>query len=77
MKKSSRFQTLREYVDAQPRTKPQGEIARDLGLAENTLSQYLNGHRIPQREVALRLSRDLGIPLENLLNPPDAGVSAT
>jgi transcriptional regulator with XRE-family HTH domain len=69
VKVSSQFKTLRGYVNAQPRTKTQGEIAVDLGLAENTLSQYLGGHRIPSREVALRLSRDFDISLEGLLDP--------
>lgn len=69
MKSSSQFKTLREYVDAQPRTKTQGEIAGELGLAENTLSQYLGAHRIPSRDVALRLWREHGISLEGLLDP--------
>lgn len=77
MKQRSRFATLRQYVDAQLRTKSQGEVAGDLGLAQNTLSQYLSGQRIPRRDVALRLARELGIPLENLLNPPDAQREAT
>lgn len=69
MKSVSQFKTLRGYVDSQPRTKTQGDIASELGLAENTLSQYLGGHRIPSREVALRLSRDFDISLEGLLDP--------
>lgn len=56
-------------MNAQPRTKTQGDIARELALAENTLSQYLGGHRFPAREVALRLHRDFGISLEGLLDP--------
>lgn len=69
VKSSSRFKTIRDYVNAQPRTKTQGEIAREMDLAENTLSQYLGGHRFPSREVALRLHRDFGISLEGLLDP--------
>lgn len=69
MKQTSQFKTLRDYVDAQPRTKTQGEIAQELDIAENTLSQYLGGHRTPSREIALRLHRDHGIDLEGLLDP--------
>ena len=56
-------------MNAQPRTKTQGDIARELEIAENTLSQYLGGHRMPSREVALRLHRDFNIDLEGLLDP--------
>lgn len=56
-------------MNAQPRTKTQGDIAVELGIAENTLSQYLGGHRTPSREVALRLSREFDISLEGLLDP--------
>lgn len=69
MKTISQFKTLRGYVNAQPRTKTQGDIAVELGIAENTLSQYLGGHRTPSREVALRLSREFDISLEGLLDP--------
>jgi transcriptional regulator with XRE-family HTH domain len=60
---------LRDWVNAQPRTKTQGDLAADLGIAGNTLSQYLGGHRIPSRRIALRLARRCGVPLENLLTP--------
>lgn len=67
--KRSRFKTLRAFIDAQPRQKTQGDIARELGVSESALSSYLSGARIPAREVALRISSHCGIPLENLLNP--------
>jgi plasmid maintenance system antidote protein VapI len=69
VKKRSRFKTLREYVEAQPRQKSQGDIARELGMSESALSCYLNGKRTPGRLMGIRLSKELGIPLENLLNP--------
>ena len=68
MNNHSRFKTLREYVDAQPRRKTQGDIARELGISSSALSSYLSGTRVPGREVGLRLSRLCNIPLENLLN---------
>ncbi len=68
----SRYKTLREYVDAQPRGKTLDAIAEELGIPRTTLSAYTNGHRVPGREVALRLSRDFGISLEGLLDPDKA-----
>ena len=67
MNKRSRFKTLRDYVDAQPRRKTQGDIAVELGVSESALSSYLSGARTPSREIALRLSRQFGIKLESLL----------
>lgn len=68
----SRFKTLREYVDRQPRQKNQGDIARDLGISESALSSYLTGARIPSRGVALRLEEKTGIPVQNLIDPARA-----
>lgn len=70
MNRSSRFKTLRAYVDAQPRRKTQNDIAAELGLSPSQLSLYLTGARIPSREVALRLFQDFKISLEGLLDPP-------
>ena len=69
MKSSSRFKTLRAYVDAQPRRKTQNEIAGELGLSASQLSLYLTGARIPSRDVALRLSEQFSISLQGLLAP--------
>jgi transcriptional regulator with XRE-family HTH domain len=69
VKVSSRIKTLRAYVDAQPRQKTQGEIARELGLSESQLSLYLTGARTPSRDTALRLAREFGFDLEALLDP--------
>lgn len=77
MKQNSRFKTLREYVNAQPRQKTQGAIARDLGISDSMLSNYLSGARIPGRETALRLSSQCGIALEGLLNPEAAEAKAS
>lgn len=75
MKRTSRYKTLRAYVDAQPRRRKQSEIARELGLSESQLSLYLSGARIPSRDVALRLSREFGFSLESLLDPEEAKAS--
>lgn len=67
--KRSRFKTLRQFVAAQPRSKTQGEIARELGITESALSMYLSGARIPSKDVALRIRDYTGIPLDNLIDP--------
>lgn len=61
------YKSLREYVNAHPRTVTQGAIAKRLGLSQSTLSAYLRGKIRPSREVALRLSRKFRISLEGLL----------
>lgn len=69
MNKRSRFKTLREYVHSQTRGKTQGDVARELGVSESSLSSYLSGARIPTREVALRIAKQCGVSLESLLDP--------
>jgi transcriptional regulator with XRE-family HTH domain len=70
-----RYKSLRAFVDAQPRGKAHAEIASDLGLTLSALNAYLGGHRLPGREVALRLSKDFGIDLAGLLDPALAQAS--
>jgi transcriptional regulator with XRE-family HTH domain len=67
MRKRIRFQSIHELVASYPRTVTQGEIARELGISESSLSNYLKG-RPPSRETALRLRRDFGVSLEGLLD---------
>lgn len=67
MNKRSRFKTLRQFVDAQPRSKSQNDIAADLGISPSALSSYLSGARVPSREVAFRLTKLTGVSLESLL----------
>lgn len=62
-------------MDAQPRQKTQGDIARELEVSESALSSYLSGARIPNREVALRIAKKTGIPLESLLTGVEAKAS--
>jgi transcriptional regulator with XRE-family HTH domain len=69
MKSRSRFKTLRDYVNAQPRTKSQNEIAEELGITPSMLSEYIHGRRVPSKETALRISRQCHISLENLIDP--------
>jgi plasmid maintenance system antidote protein VapI len=62
-----KYPTLLAYVNAQPRTVSQNEIARRLGLSQSQLSLYIRGHRSPSKDTALRLSRQFGIALDGLL----------
>lgn len=75
MNKRSRFKTLREYVDAQPRSKTQGDIARELEVSESALSGYLSKARTPNKDTAERLAKKTGIPVQYLLYPEMAQAS--
>ena len=72
MTRTSRFLTLRDYVNAQPRTQTQNMIAAHLGISASDLSRYLRGaHPSPQR--AKRLSKLTGVSVESLLGLCEAG----
>ena len=62
---------MRDYVAAQPRTKTQYDIARELDVAPNTLSVYLSRNCVADKFIARRISLQCDIPLENLLFPPE------
>ena len=51
------------------------ELRNALGVTPSALSLYINGHRIPARDVALRLADLTGVPLENILDPARAEVA--
>lgn len=70
-----RYKNLRDYINAQPRTKTQADIAEAMDIPAATLSAYLGGHRMPGRELALRLSKEFDISLEGLLDPELAQAS--
>lgn len=72
MGKDRGFKSLREYVDAQPRTMTQGDIARALGLTESALSLYLSRKRFPSRQTAIELSKRTGIPFTSLMGLEEA-----
>jgi transcriptional regulator with XRE-family HTH domain len=48
----------------------QTKFADSLGISTAHLSMILGGHRRPSPELARRISRETGIPLESLLFPP-------
>jgi transcriptional regulator with XRE-family HTH domain len=54
------YPTLRAYVDAQPRSVTQKDIAARLGI-------YLSGKRFPSSVTAFRICQRCGVPLHRLL----------
>jgi transcriptional regulator with XRE-family HTH domain len=71
-KTTTRYPSLRAFVNSHPRTVKQGQIAAKLGLTQPQLSEYLSGRLVPGRATALRLSREYGIDLHGLLDPQRA-----
>jgi transcriptional regulator with XRE-family HTH domain len=59
-----RYKTLREFVE-RTGTK-QADLAGLLGVSESSVSNYLNGKRIPQPDIALRIEA-LGVDLRSIL----------
>lgn len=65
--------TLRAWVDAQPRTVTQGEMAKYLGITGSFLSELIADEpRACGKETALRIHRLTGVPLVALLYPTEA-----
>lgn len=58
--KTQRFKTVRDYINAQPRTVSQQEIARRLGIREQQLSMLKNGW-VPTRGHVFEKLRAAGI----------------
>lgn len=67
-----RYKTLKEFTDSYPRSTSVETIADQIGVSASALHSWLKGTRFPQREVALRLSREYEISLEGLLDPESA-----
>lgn len=67
--KTTRFKTLRAYVQSFKQPVTQRHIASVLGVTEPELSEYLSGRKSPSKAVALRLYREHRIDLEGLLDP--------
>jgi transcriptional regulator with XRE-family HTH domain len=61
------YPTLRAYVDAQPRSVTQKDIAARLGISAASLSYYLSGKRFPSSVTAFRICQRCGVPLHRLL----------
>ena len=65
----SERRTMRGFVAEHPRDVTQGDIARKLGLTESEMSSYMRGRPGLAKMTALRLSRQHGFDLEELLDP--------
>lgn len=46
----------------------QAELAKEVGIGQNSLSQYENGLRTPRPKIALRLATTLGCSVEELFS---------
>ena len=68
MGRKTRFRTIREFVDSHPRTISQNQIARKLGVAPPTLSQWLSGTFKPGLQTAIRLKKEYGIEVDGWLD---------
>jgi Predicted transcriptional regulators len=44
----------------------QEQLAKRVGVTKNAISNYENGVRVPKWAIALRLSKELKIPLEKI-----------
>lgn len=63
--------TLREYLDANGIT--QAQFARRVGTTQAHVSRVLSGGRVPSLEMAIRIAREAGIPVESLIEVPQGG----
>lgn len=60
-----RYPSLRAYLKGEGRT--QEQLAADLGLRQGTVNKWVNGDRMPRAEMALKLSKLTGVPVEAML----------
>jgi len=61
--------SLRAWLKGPPRI-PQHVLARKVGVNQSLISMLVTGDRLPGGQLALRLARVTGIPIEALLHPP-------
>jgi transcriptional regulator with XRE-family HTH domain len=50
------------------------ELAEKLGLSRSYVSLVMNGRRVPSLGVAVRMARELGVTVEELMRMSAAGV---
>lgn len=70
------YPNLRTYFDETGQT--QEKLARRLGVSQAAISKIVNGKVEPSLELALRISRAAGVPLESLVRAAyrtEAGIS--
>jgi len=58
-----RYPTLKAYVKG----RTQEQVAAELGIRQGQLSKYLRGEQMPRLDVALRIHKITGVPLEALI----------
>lgn len=57
--------------------KLQKDLAKHLGVTDNTVSYYCNGTRIPSTLQIIEISKFLNVSADYLLGLPDKGISET
>lgn len=46
----------------------QGDLSESIGVADATISRYLNGERIPNIKSIVNLAYELDVPLDDLID---------
>lgn len=46
----------------------QGDLAESIGVADATISRYLNGERMPNIKSIVNLAYELDVPLDDLID---------
>lgn len=49
----------------------QAELAERVGVTRKSINSIENGHYVPSTTLALRMARELGVPVETLFSLPD------
>ena len=65
MSKKQSGKALREYMKSRG-MKRQRELAVDLGMSDAMISRYLSGEKFFSSKTAMRISRKIGVPMEEL-----------
>lgn len=62
----TRYSSLAAYLEGPPR-RTQEELAGQLGVRQGTVTKWVRGKTMPRPEMALRISRLTGVPVEALV----------
>lgn len=58
-------------------TRPQRQVAAELGISQNALSMYERGERIPRDEIKLKLARYYGTTVQEIFFTQNVHVLCT
>jgi len=60
-----RYRSLAAYLEGPPR-RTQEQLAEAIGVRQGLISKYVRGAQTPRLEIAIRLHKVTGVPLESL-----------